>query len=108
MAIGQHYNILRLEKEYKEKLRKGSNSLYFASCRESNETWLPLLEKAYAKAHGDYVSATALHWVLSALTRHSKLFQGALPVKALRTLLEACPHTSFLSLYWTKISFGAS
>lgn len=48
------YGIQILEKEFRESLRKGSNALYFASCKDSNETWLPLLEKAYAKAHGDY------------------------------------------------------
>ncbi|RDI78654.1 Methylenetetrahydrofolate reductase 2 [Venturia inaequalis] len=48
------YRIQTLEKEFRESLRKGSNALYFASCKDSNETWLPLLEKAYAKAHGDY------------------------------------------------------
>lgn len=48
------YGIWRLPKEFRESLRKGSNALYFASCRDSNETWLPLMEKAYAKAHGDY------------------------------------------------------
>lgn len=48
------YGIQTLEKEFRESLRKGSNALYFASCKDSNETWLPLLEKAYAKAHGDY------------------------------------------------------
>ncbi|KAG0040817.1 hypothetical protein BGZ82_008875 [Podila clonocystis] len=31
-------------------------SLYFSSCAEERETWLPLLEKAYAKIHGDYES----------------------------------------------------
>lgn len=31
-------------------------SLYFSSCSEERETWLPLLEKAYAKIHGDYES----------------------------------------------------
>jgi hypothetical protein len=48
------FYLSKLPKEFRESLRKGSNALYFSSCRESNETWLPLLEKAYAKAHGDY------------------------------------------------------
>lgn len=30
--------------------------MYFAQCSDENETWLPLLEKAYAKAHGDFAS----------------------------------------------------
>jgi len=50
------YGIWRLPKEFRDSLRKGSNALFFASCRDSNETWLPLMEKAYAKAHGDYQS----------------------------------------------------
>ncbi|KAF9970258.1 hypothetical protein BGZ73_007069 [Actinomortierella ambigua] len=29
-------------------------SLVFGSCHSPRETWLPLLEKAYAKVHGDY------------------------------------------------------
>lgn len=37
-----------------EKAMRGSNCLYYAKCADDNETWLPLLEKAYAKAHGDY------------------------------------------------------
>jgi hypothetical protein len=39
----------------KEHLQKGGEALYFSHCK-SNETWLPLIEKAYAKAHGDYAS----------------------------------------------------
>ncbi|KAF2870660.1 hypothetical protein BDV95DRAFT_607806 [Massariosphaeria phaeospora] len=42
------------EKKYKKNKQTGSDALYFASCADENETWLPLLEKAYAKVHGDY------------------------------------------------------
>lgn len=42
------------EEEYEKNLTKGSKALYYASCSDQNETWLPLLEKAYAKFHGDY------------------------------------------------------
>ncbi|KAF9697701.1 hypothetical protein EKO04_004426 [Ascochyta lentis] len=42
------------EEEYRTVMQTGSRALYFAQCSDSNETWLPLLEKAFAKAHGDY------------------------------------------------------
>lgn len=42
------------ETRYKKSHQTGSEALYFASCAHENETWLPLLEKAYAKIHGDY------------------------------------------------------
>ncbi|KAE9367751.1 cysteine proteinase [Stipitochalara longipes BDJ] len=45
-----------VETEYRKTYQTGSQSLFFAHCRDANETWLPLLEKAYAKAHGDYSS----------------------------------------------------
>lgn len=44
----------RLPKEMLQKLLKGQRTLFFSSCKEGEETWLPLMEKAYAKAHGDY------------------------------------------------------
>jgi hypothetical protein len=42
------------EDEYRAVMQTGSRALYFAQCSDPNETWLPLLEKAFAKAHGDY------------------------------------------------------
>ncbi|KAG5300071.1 calpain-9 [Histoplasma capsulatum G186AR] len=44
------------ELNYRKTWQTGSRALYFAQCSDDNETWLPLLEKAYAKAHGDYSS----------------------------------------------------
>ncbi|RAL17404.1 cysteine proteinase [Aspergillus homomorphus CBS 101889] len=41
-------------REYRKHLQTGSEALFFAKCSDPNETWLPLLEKAYAKVHGDY------------------------------------------------------
>ncbi|EFX03067.1 calpain-like protein [Grosmannia clavigera kw1407] len=42
------------EEEYRKLYQANSGALFFAQCENANETWLPLLEKAYAKAHGDY------------------------------------------------------
>lgn len=40
--------------KYRAQKQTGSQALWFGRCADPNETWLPLLEKAYAKAHGDY------------------------------------------------------
>ena len=52
--IFENVNRQEAEKKYHETFQQGSKALYFAQCREEMETWLPLLEKAFAKAHGDY------------------------------------------------------
>lgn len=54
-AIGDIYDATgEKERKYKERYQSGSEALYFAQCADPNEIWLPLLEKAYAKIHGDY------------------------------------------------------
>lgn len=45
-----------LEDVYRKTYQTGSLALFFAQNKDQNETWVPLVEKAYAKAHGDYAS----------------------------------------------------
>ncbi|KJZ76472.1 hypothetical protein HIM_04201 [Hirsutella minnesotensis 3608] len=46
-----------VERVYRKTYQTGSKALFFASCKDDeNETWVPLMEKAFAKAHGDYAS----------------------------------------------------
>ncbi|KAK3357885.1 hypothetical protein B0T25DRAFT_567140 [Lasiosphaeria hispida] len=45
-----------VERVYRKTYQTGSKALFFAQCKDQNETWVPLMEKAYAKAHGDYAS----------------------------------------------------
>ncbi|KAJ7327525.1 hypothetical protein DFH08DRAFT_884716 [Mycena albidolilacea] len=42
--------------KYTASARKGTKTLYFARSATEGETWIPLIEKAYAKLHGDYAS----------------------------------------------------
>ncbi|KAI6715975.1 hypothetical protein PZA11_002387 [Diplocarpon coronariae] len=39
---------------YRKTFQTGSDALYFASCAHPQQTWVPLLEMAFAKAHGDF------------------------------------------------------
>lgn len=45
-----------VERVYRKTYQTGSKALFFAQNKDQNETWMPLMEKAYAKAHGDYGS----------------------------------------------------
>ncbi|KAM7200883.1 calpain-D [Naviculisporaceae sp. PSN 640] len=45
-----------VERVYRKTYQTGSKALFFAQCKDQNETWVPLFEKAYAKAHGDFAS----------------------------------------------------
>lgn len=44
------------DKVYRKTYQTGSKALFFGQCKDQHETWVALLEKAYAKAHGDYGS----------------------------------------------------
>ncbi|KFY52692.1 hypothetical protein V497_08457, partial [Pseudogymnoascus sp. VKM F-4516 (FW-969)] len=40
--------------DWRMEFQRNSSALWFAQSTHEDETWVPLLEKAYAKAHGDY------------------------------------------------------
>lgn len=40
--------------QYRKIVQSNSDALFFAKSAHKNETWVPLIEKAYAKAHGDF------------------------------------------------------
>ncbi len=49
------------ERMYRKTYQTGSKALFFAQNKDQNETWVPLVEKAYAKAHGDYACMDGGH-----------------------------------------------
>ncbi|KAK7927837.1 calpain-like protein, partial [Apiospora marii] len=44
------------ESWYRKTYQTGSKALFFGGNKDQNETWVPLMEKAFAKAHGDFSS----------------------------------------------------
>ncbi|KAK9414098.1 putative Calpain catalytic domain-containing protein [Seiridium unicorne] len=44
------------EQTYRKTYQTGSKSLFFGSNKDPNETWVALIEKAFAKVHGDFSS----------------------------------------------------
>ena len=44
------------ESWYRKTYQTGSKALFFGGNKSQIETWVPLIEKAYAKVHGDFAS----------------------------------------------------
>ncbi|KUJ17949.1 cysteine proteinase [Mollisia scopiformis] len=49
------------EEKYRQLYQSNSSALLYGTCQDPNETWFPLLEKAFAKAHGASKSLLFYH-----------------------------------------------
>jgi Calpain family cysteine protease len=47
--------------QYRRIVQSNSDALFFAKSAHKSETWVPLIEKAYAKAHGDFQAIVGGH-----------------------------------------------
>lgn len=94
------------QEEYRAIMQTGSQALYFAQCSDANETWLPLLEKAYAKAHGDYAAINGgfVGLVCSVILYQTSAYNRT--GKASKILLEASLQNCSLPTSWTRTSSG--
>jgi hypothetical protein len=61
------YEILNTSKrklsaqDYQNQVLSNSQALYFTASSDPQETWVPLLEKAFARSHGDYGAIKGLY-----------------------------------------------
>ncbi|RSL77740.1 hypothetical protein CEP52_017694, partial [Fusarium oligoseptatum] len=92
------------EDSYRKTYQTGSKALFFAQCRDQNETWLPLMEKAYAKAHGDYASLSD-GWMSEALEDLSGNVSSGLQMSNILRTDELWDRMSGIS---NEFLFGAS
>lgn len=80
---GQEQEVHRSDKEAYDKLfRHGWTRLYLSRLSTEGETWVPLIEKAYAKLHGDRQSleggfpSEAIEDQISSSVPHLIIFRG--------------------------------